>query len=568
MSLAALAQAVIYIAVVIPYLAVGLAVYRYLVPRLNFEAKALASLVLLAQLAAILLSRATSQETGFSYWLWHISKEWNFASALASTQFALVGALALMTAWLPAKRSPWLRLYFIAIAAVFLWFGFDEYAMLHEDNPHWTAQYAVIGGAVALTSLAAAWRSDRRSWVWYGSLVFGLALSGFGATSIEVNALECGGWGHAVLFGHCVDNVILEESLEFLGIWLCLVASLGHFCGVQPLPGKLPRRGLFALPALWMLLLYQCDVIGPVSQRLVATSASASFENGARLHAYRIDSIWRGANLYLSPSHGWHFDRLGLSILMIDQASLEPVVHSDIFAKESNDVLLAPDYAPVFRQVVEVDIPLDTPANRAYWIVLSIWREENGQFQRQKILSSDLPQLGDTQLILDEFRIKSKLDAPLAAPLAIFDNGFVLQDFEPSAACVAPGETIDFTFSWRAEQSGSADLIQFLHFDGSDGAFWNHDQQPLGKRLPTRRWYRGLYDRETWRVTPPAELPEGEYALFTGLYNARDMQRVPARGGKGRRHSLGRFARAAGQFDAARSLLKIDSPAHLYHRRY
>ena len=71
--------------------------------------------------------------------------------------------------------------------------------------------------------------------------------------------------------------------------------------------------------------------------------------------------------------------------------------------------------------------------------------------------------------------------------------------------------------------------MQFLHFvNEENGTLWNHDQQPLGSRLPTRLWYRGLADTETWQVPVPADLEPGKYRVFTGLYRAGDQQRVPA----------------------------------------
>ena len=51
---------------------------------------------------------------------------------------------------------------------------------------------------------------------------------------------------------------------------------------------------------------------------------------------------------------------------------------------------------------------------------------------------------------------------------------------------------------------------------------------PLGARLPTRLWYKGLVDSQMWTVQIPADLADGRYAVFTGLYRASDHQRLPA----------------------------------------
>ena len=40
-------------------------------------------------------------------------------------------------------------------------------------------------------------------------------------------------------------------------------------------------------------------------------------------------------------------------------------------------------------------------------------------------------------------------------------------------------------------------------------------------------WYSGLADSEVWSVPLPADLAPGRYEVFTGLYRARDGERVP-----------------------------------------
>ncbi len=51
---------------------------------------------------------------------------------------------------------------------------------------------------------------------------------------------------------------------------------------------------------------------------------------------------------------------------------------------------------------------------------------------------------------------------------------------------------------------------------------------PAFARLPTRLWYDGLFDSETWEIPIPAELAPGAYAVYTGLYRSSDQERLPA----------------------------------------
>ena len=88
--------------------------------------------------------------------------------------------------------------------------------------------------------------------------------------------------------------------------------------------------------------------------------------------------------------------------------------------------------------------------------------------------------------------------------------------------------------TWRAEAAARDDWIQFLHLGHEPSGEWFvYDQQPLGIRLPTRLWYKGLADSESWSVPLPSDLQPGRYAVFTGLYRASDKERLSARDASG-----------------------------------
>ena len=119
---------------------------------------------------------------------------------------------------------------------------------------------------------------------------------------------------------------------------------------------------------------------------------------------------------------------------------------------------------------------------------------------------------------------------PLLAPsgsLVEFENGFALIAAELPEVADA-GEMFSISFTWQAASDSDEDWVQFLHFVHEEsGALWNHDQQPLGARLPTRLWYEELRDAETWQFALPADLVPGRYAIYTGLYRLSDLERLP-----------------------------------------
>ena len=259
------------------------------------------------------------------------------------------------------------------------------------------------------------------------------------------------------------------------------------------------------------------------------------------MHGYRIDSGEEAAHirLYVSARQQDYirFDfRVGYSIHLVDQASGESVASTDRPATSRHSFwLLGPGYMPIYRQPLQITIPPGTPTNRALWVVLALWHRQDDEYALLKIITSDHQLLDDTQVVLGELVLPAKATATaLTVPLAVFDSGFTL-DAVDIPARAQPGETLTIPFTWRSSSDGNNDLVQFLHFGHEEsGAWWVYDQQPLGPRLPTRLWYNGLVDSETWYVPLPANLAPGRYTIFTGLYRQSDLERVPASDANGR----------------------------------
>ena len=520
------------------YVPVCLFVYWKLIPRLSPTAKLLASVFLAAQVLVIVLALEIRPFSNFSPWLWYLHEEWNIPSTLASMQLFLVSGVALVTAWLAKVRSAWQRFYLVAIGLVFLFLAWDEYFKVHEGIPNWERYYAALGAVVAAATVAVAIRSPRRMQIWRLCLLTGLAMSGVGAIFFELLPPICDNLGFLRL-DKCLYFFWFEEMLEFLGIWLALVALLGHFSDAVPTPKPRIRRLLYAMPALWILLLFLNSLIPRLELRLLAQPASVQFETGIHLYGYHIGNAGGGGGelvqLYAS-GRPWNYIFHGYSVHLVDQISGESIASRDEWADRRHGFwLFGPDYMSIYRQSMELEIPPQAAANRALWLVLALWRKQSDEFVFQKVLASDLQLLNETQVVLDELILPAvSTAAPPATPIALFNNGFTLDAVDlPERA--QPGETLTIPFTWRSDVAGDEDHVQFLHFGHEEsGAWWVHDQQPLGPRLPTRLWYNGLADSEIWQVPLPADLAPGRYAIYTGLYRARDLERLPASSADGR----------------------------------
>ena len=281
-------QTLVRFVIFLLYAPVGLIAYWKLFPSLSPTSKWLATGLLAAQVLVIVLSPLTRSSPTFEAWLWHLDREGNVPSAVASTQLALVSGVALVAAWLARDRPAWRRLYLVGVGMVFLHLAQDEFYIWHEWIRNWRIHYAALGVVVAVTTAVVAVRSPRRSWKWHGCLLAGLAMSAVGAMTLEVQLLICDRWGF-FRFAGCLPVYNFEESLEFLGIWLALVAVLGQFSDVAPTPKRYMRSALCAFPVLWILLLMHKPISASLELWVSAQPAPVEFESGVRLDVYHMN---------------------------------------------------------------------------------------------------------------------------------------------------------------------------------------------------------------------------------------------------------------------------------------
>ncbi len=502
---------------------------RWLLPHLGSAARRLAGVFILAQLAAIALSLLHWHVFGFHGWLWDLNGEWNVPAALAATQLMSVGCVAFCSAGLGRKPSVPLRLYLIAIAALCCFLALDELFQFHETSGVLEDTYTALGYALVFLALPTALRLSRQNRIWLFCLLIGLGTAAVGAVAIEQYRDYCGNLGPFQL-NECFEPYHYEEPLEFIGVWLALLAVLGILS--EDTLSLRVWRALYLIPVACVLLLLVLVPNSPFAIQSLAQPPrpAVAFESDASLYDYRIKANGTGFNIRLSLSPAnWDFvEGLGFSVHLVGQVSGDSIAHVNSYVQRDLKFTLGPRAAHLFRQDRNVIIPPDAPKNRALWVVLTLWRGQYGTFADQKALSSDLPLLSDTQVILDEVVLPLESPPPSVFPLAAFDNGFSLEAVEAPERAQA-GETLPLRFTWRSDEDSQDDYAQFLHFvREASGAWWGYDQQPLGPRLPTRLWYQGLADSETWLVPLPDDLAPGRYVVYTGLYLPRDLERIPA----------------------------------------
>ncbi len=523
------------ILILIPIGLICVYAFQRLLPRLAPAAKRLAIGLLLAQLTVICLALTIQPDTSFEVYLWELRQEWNIPSTLAFTQLAVVGAVAILAGWPRGKQHIPQRIYLIALGLLFLFLAWDEYVKIHEKIPQWDRYYALLGVVVALAAILIARRSARPLRFWFWPFLVGLALSATGAIVFERLTHVCEVMAY-IPFAVCRNIYVWEETFEFCGIWIVLVATLGLFCELRQPLSKASRIVLYCLPPLLLIGLTCYSFFPRLELRAFALPTLVEFQSDIRLIGFRLEEQLKPGDSALAvqlftTAKQMDYFWLGYSLHLVDQQHAGSVAHVNEKADRRHSYWgMGPRFEVVYRHDYAIPLSPRIQPNRAMWIVLSLWRNQADKFVPQPISASQLYKLSDTQLVLGEIVLETEpARAPGAAPLAQFDVGLSLQDVEFPAQARA-GDDFLVTMAWRADSAGTDDWIQFLHLGHEEtGEWFVYDQEPLGERLPTRLWYTGLAESEIWRVPLPSDLPAGRYAVFTGLYRDSDKERLVAR---------------------------------------
>lgn len=486
-----------------------------------------------------------------SHRFWDLNWERNVPTVFSTMQMALVGVAAFVLC-LMGDIPHFRRVYIGVSGAVFLLSAYDEYLLLHEHIQLIREFYVIFGFFFVLLSLALASharRDSKSSFYLYIWVAIGISVAGFGAFTVEAFSFIC-----LEQFGlatdYCLRPYPLEEALENLGTLFILI---GIFSEMKRAIATAKAQRVIEICAL--LLIIFLGLLKTVHWfTRVAPYAGASILRNAQQVSVELDDKddvllhLRGWSiegeeplisepkiaLFLSTGIPLRRD-FGYSFKLLNAMNLE-VVSSYNHWKRTPPI----DWVPhkVLRETFR-PWQLDAlPANRAFLLTLTFWQQRNdGEYENIPIAESDLRLLGDYQIVLGEYVVPPKEQSvvpPDTDGLAVrFGDHYLLQSVAIPASAHS-GEVIAVSMTWQALKESSEDWIQFLHFVHEEtGVLWNHDQEPLGSRLPTRLWYAGLRDTETWEFALPDDLLPGRYEIYTGLYRLSDMARMPVRGTDG-----------------------------------
>ncbi len=107
--------------------------------------------------------------------------------------------------------------------------------------------------------------------------------------------------------------------------------------------------------------------------------------------------------------------------------------------------------------------------------------------------------------------------------------GYALSDQE-----VAPGRSFTVTLIWRAEATGIAGHVVFVHLLNQEEQICaQSDRVPALGTRPTTGWVAGEVIRDLHRLILPPDAPVGRYVLEVGMYDPTDGERLRIRDEQG-----------------------------------
>ena len=489
----------------------------------------------LVQLFLLIVHGVTLEESHpVRQFLWHLDREKNYPTAFASLQLSFVACFALLIALTPHPRHH--RLFWFFVGLVFAVYSLDEYWLLHELYTNRIDLLYTISGSFIIL-VATFWRfrsSDPSAKRYLLGFLTGFALVLFGGYSLDRLLVTCFS-NIPAPHSLCIDWHPTEEILEMLGT-NTIILSLAAYSRLG-LPEREWRRRVVSASVVFYSLflavwLYPnwLPALGTSTHR-AQTVAQLLDYNNLELRDFRypngppqIGSDNLLVDIYLQARRPLSAD-FGYTLQLIDQESAEVVASVDAWSdRAAQDFEVGHPYR--FRQ--QVNNLTDVPRNRALWLALLLWQQDITGLYRNLTISSQSDQLSFSKYhaILTEMVLPTETETTSAPALATFADGFELRQADFPAQ-VRAGAPLSVDFTWSTANDIDEDWTQFLHFVHEESDyFWNHDQPPLGARLPTRLWYAGLVDQETWQFTLPADLPAGRYQLYTGLYRLSDLARM------------------------------------------
>ena len=102
-----------------------------------------------------------------------------------------------------------------------------------------------------------------------------------------------------------------------------------------------------------------------------------------------------------------------------------------------------------------------------------------------------------------------------------------LLGFDLSSTHIKPGDTLDVTLYWNAQQAMTETYQSFVHLVYPEGQIWTQSDHLNPAGFPTDLWPTDRYISDQHRLVLPQDIPEGDYSISVGIYLLRNNTRLP-----------------------------------------
>lgn len=535
--------ALLAVIVLVNAIIVGVLIFRLLTP---FARKLLLALAGL-EIALVVLHLAFAGQPGsFASWFFDLNREYTAGAVFSSAQYTAMLLVALINAMrIPALKLPQ-RAIWLLLAAMFAWLAADEFFSLHEEVMTWRSAYAIGGAAVVSAAAAAYWLWFRGQRVLFVPLLVGLVIMGTSGVLLDAitndHVLVVAGVEMRWLLWFSCDGIIpipcsemnalgfIEEYFELAGATIVLTSLVSYSDSMQAQGGlRAVKRAVAAAAALWTVLFAIYMWMAPaLSLVLDANPAQVDYIDGRlSLAGYRLPDrpLQPGETLPVTlyfRANAPLQDDYRLAVRVTPRYSEEVLDQTDFQLGEWQYPSSAWIAGIAVRNRASLRIPADIQTPRSYWLIAQVW-SENGEVS---IVASDRQQLTPDTVVLAELPILSNgtTGEPHTAAAYRFAAGMTLTGYTLPASS-APGATLGVDFWWETDSKIEHELNQYVHLFNVQGEFvWGYDQAPFGAEVfPTMAWPAGMHEAAHWEIVLPADLPPGNYSVYTGLYSLPDI---------------------------------------------
>ena len=124
-------------------------------------------------------------------------------------------------------------------------------------------------------------------------------------------------------------------------------------------------------------------------------------------------------------------------------------------------------------------------------------------------------------IVIREFLLPSRPEAQYSIGF-VFDGKVEFVGYDIDKRDLKPGEFFHISYYWHLLRKLDGDYsipVHFVHKTEGWETRFQQDHIPVHGRYPTTMWQPGDFIKETYKVTVPGDLPDGEYEMFIGLWH-------------------------------------------------